>query len=99
MHIKVLGTGCPSSRATESVIEASLRRHQLDIPIERVDDNLHISLHAVHATPAVVIDGIVVHEGSVPTAERVDHWLDQRCKTPCSCGEACCSTAAGELPA
>ena len=93
MHIKVLGTGCPSSRATTSVIEESLRRHQLDIPIERVDDNRHISLHAVHATPAVVIDGIVVHEGSVPTAERVDEWLDKLAKPACCCAgsaQKCC---------
>lgn len=77
MHIKVLGTGCESSRATASVIEEALRRRHLEIPIERVDDNFHIGLHAVKATPAVLIDGVVVHEGGVPSAERVEAWLDE----------------------
>jgi small redox-active disulfide protein 2 len=75
MHIKVLGTGCPKTHATVGLIERSLKRHGLDIPVYRIEDIRHISLYAVTDTPAVVIDGMVVHAGGIPSSDEVEHWL------------------------
>jgi small redox-active disulfide protein 2 len=77
MHIKVLGTGCPKTHATVGVIERTLKRHGFDIPVERVEDIQHISLYAVTNTPAVLIDGMVVHAGGIPSAAHVEHWLEK----------------------
>ena len=75
MQIKVLGSGCPASQATASVIEGVLRKRNLDISVERVQDLRENCLYAVQDPPAVVINDKVVHSGGVPTVERVEQWL------------------------
>ncbi|MGZ8707462.1 MAG: thioredoxin family protein [Gaiellaceae bacterium] len=65
--IKVLGPGCANcerlTRLTEQVL-ADLGR---EAQIEKVTDYAQIAAHGVMATPALVVDGVVVLAGSVPS--------------------------------
>lgn len=74
-NVKVLGTGCANCRNTVALIESVANAGGVDIVLEKVEDLPSIMGYGVMATPAVVIDGVVVHAGGVPSREKVESWL------------------------
>lgn len=75
MEVKVLGTGCANCRATVRVIEEVAAEKGLGLALSKVEDIPSIMAYGVMSTPAVVIDGKVVHAGGVPSREKVTAWL------------------------
>ena len=75
MEIKVLGSGCSKCRSTIGIIERTARDAGAIIEIIRVEDPEEIRRADVRATPAVMIDGKVVHCGGLPSHEQVQAWL------------------------
>jgi small redox-active disulfide protein 2 len=73
--IKVLGTGCPSCKATAALIEDVARAKGAAVVIEKVEDMQAIVGYGVMRTPAVVIAEQVVHAGGVPTRAAVEGWV------------------------
>ena len=66
MQIKVLGTGCANWKTTLKLIEQVAVEQGISLQIEKVEDSQAIMGYGVMSTPDVVIDGTVVHAGSVP---------------------------------
>jgi len=80
MEIKVLGTGCANCKNTVQLIESVLIESVanalgVSIQLEKVESLPEIMRYGVMSTPGVVIDGKVVHAGSVPTRAQVESWL------------------------
>ena len=75
MEIKVLGTGCANCRATAALIEQIAQAKGTAIELGKVEDLQDIMRYGVMSTPAVVIDGKVVHAGGVPARDKVERWL------------------------
>ena len=75
MEIKVLGSGCSKCQSTIGIIERGARDAGVDVQIVKVQNRDEILQHGVRATPAVVIDGKVVHSGGLPSREAVQGWL------------------------
>ena len=75
MQIKVLGSGCSKCRSTIGIIERTARDAGVDVEIVKVEDHDAIKAFGVHATPAVVIEGQVVHSGGIPSRETVKAWF------------------------
>lgn len=73
--IKVLGTGCANCKNTIALVEAVARERGVDIQLEKVEDLRQIMTYGIMSTPGVVIDGVVVHAGGVPTRQKVESWL------------------------
>ena len=80
MEVKVLGTGCSKCRSTVAMIERAGISAGVEVDIVKVEDTDEIRRYGVHTTPAVVIDGRVVHSGRLPSHEEVLSWL--RADTP-----------------
>ncbi len=76
-QIKVLGTGCAKCRSTVALIEQAAQAARVPISLHKVEDVVEIARHGVMRTPAVVIDGRVVHAGGVPAEDQVAKWLAQ----------------------
>jgi len=74
-HIKVLGTGCANCKATLKLIEDTAKARGVAVQLEKVEDIADIMAHGVLSTPGVVVDGKVVHTGSVPDRRKVEDWL------------------------
>ena len=74
-HIKVLGSGCASCKNTMQLLEEVAQSKGVDVEIEKVEELQQIVAFGVMSTPAVVIDGKVVHAGSIPSRSQVDEWL------------------------
>ncbi len=74
-NIKVLGSGCNKCRITTDNITATAKKLGVEIEIEKVEDFAQIASFGVMSTPSVVVDGVVVHIGSVPTPATIESWL------------------------
>ena len=74
-NIKVLGTGCANCRNTVALIESVAKERNVAISIEKIEDMPEIMSYDVMSTPGVVIDGVVVHAGGVPTRNKVAGWF------------------------
>ncbi len=76
MDVKVLGTGCCAScHTTIALIEQVAKAKGISIALAKVEDPKDIMTYGVMSTPAVVIDGKVVHAGGVPSRDKVAQWL------------------------
>jgi len=74
-NVKVLGTGCANCKNTVTLVEQVARERGVDIALEKVEDLQAIMSYGVMSTPGVVIDGVVVHAGGVPTRNKVESWF------------------------
>jgi len=75
MLVKVLGSGCSKCHTTVGIIERAARASGVDIEIVKVESPDEIKRSGVRATPAVMVDGKVVHSGGIPSHEAVQSWL------------------------
>lgn len=73
--IKVLGTGCANCKNTVKLIDDIAREKGVEIQLEKIEDIQQIMAYAVMSTPAVVIDGKVVHAGGVPARNKAESWF------------------------
>ena len=75
MEVKVLGSGCSKCRSTIGVIERAAQAVGVDVEIVKIEARDEIRRSGVKATPAVMIDGRLVHSGGIPSHEEVQTWL------------------------
>lgn len=73
--IKVLGGGCSGCESAYKLIESVAKARGQVVQLEKIDDFQEIMKFDVMSTPGIVIDGSVVHRGSVPTREQVEGWF------------------------
>ena len=73
--IKVLGSGCARCVTTANLIEEVARDKGVEVKLEKVTDMAQIVGFGVMSTPGVVVDGKVVHSGSVPDRAKIGNWL------------------------
>ena len=75
MEIRVLGMGCSKCRSTIGIIERAALACGVEVEIVKVENPDEIKRSGVSATPAVMINGQVVHSGGIPSREDVQSWL------------------------
>jgi len=75
MDIKVLGTGCANCKRTVALVDDVARESGVAFTLEKVEDIRAIMGYGVMSTPAVVVDGKVVHAGGVPAREKIVQWF------------------------
>ncbi|PSU34002.1 thioredoxin family protein [Photobacterium lutimaris] len=74
-NVKVLGSGCKNCKVTAELIQDIFQQHGIAFELEKIEDMAVIMAFGVMSTPAVVIDDVVVHKGSVPKRENIEGWL------------------------
>ena len=75
MDIKVLGSGCANCKNTVALIEDVANAQGVAVQLEKVEDIRAIMGYGVMSTPAVVVNGKVVHAGGVPSRDKIAQWL------------------------
>jgi small redox-active disulfide protein 2 len=73
--VKVLGTGCAKCRTTVALVEEVARQKGVEITLQKIEEPCEIISYGVMSTPAVVIDGKVLHAGGIPARDKVEQWL------------------------
>lgn len=72
---EVLGTGCKKCVNTAEAIKQAAEELDVEAAVEKVTDPVTMMHYRVMATPAVVVDGTLVHSGSVPDRKKIEEWL------------------------
>ena len=75
MDITLLGKGCSRCESTIQRIEREANKLGVPVSITKITDAVQITEHGVIATPAVMINGKIVHSGGIPTHEEVREWF------------------------
>ncbi len=75
MDIKVLGTGCKGCIKTYETIGSICKELKIDANLQKVQDAMEIMDLGVMSTPAVIIDGKIVHSGSTPDESTIRSWF------------------------
>lgn len=82
MIIEVCGPGCPKCRQTKQNIRKALAELGLkegeDVLVSEIKDPLMIEARGVLLTPAVVIDGGKVSEGTIAEVTEATEWIKKR---------------------
>lgn len=82
MIIEVCGPGCPRCQAAENSVLKALKELEVELGEEamvvEIKDIKQISARGVLMTPAVVIDGVKVCEGRIPSPQEVRKWIEER---------------------
>lgn len=74
-QIKVLGSGCRNCEITANAISKAAEQAGVEIELQKVTDIAEIMGYGVMSTPGVVVDGQLVHSGSVPGPDQVRGWI------------------------
>ncbi|CCU71613.1 thioredoxin family protein [Thalassolituus oleivorans] len=74
-QIKVLGSGCAKCVKTAAVIQAIAEEHGVPVNLVKETSAEVMMNYGVMSTPAVVVDEVVVHSGSIPDRKKVESWL------------------------
>jgi len=75
-RIEVLGTGCPKCQKTTSLIEKEIKATGVEAEIVKVEKLDDIVERGVMMTPAVIIDGEIKIEGSIPSTDKIKSWFE-----------------------
>ncbi len=73
--IKVLGSGCAKCKLTMKAIEEVAQQQGVQVNLQKIEEIRDIMAYRVLSTPGVVVDGKVVHVGSVPSRDLIASWL------------------------
>jgi len=74
-QIKILGTGCASCTSTMQLVQDVAKSKGVEVDIEKIEELRDIMVFGVMSTPAVVIEGKVVHAGGIPSRSQVEAWF------------------------
>ena len=77
MKIEILGSGCKKCTNLAADVEQVAKQMSLSFELEKVTDMDAIFDYGVMSTPAIVIDGIVMTAGNVPTKNEIEQLLTQ----------------------
>lgn len=75
MKITVAGPGCSKCQSTITMIERVAKDVGVAIEITKMTDPTEMQTHGIKATPAVLVEGKVVHSGGIPAHEIVESWF------------------------
>ena len=73
--VQVLGTGCPKCNELYRRCEQALENLDIEAVLEKVEDINKIVEAGVMLTPALVVDGVVLCSGKVPSVAELEQLL------------------------
>ncbi|GAA0232525.1 thioredoxin family protein [Marinomonas primoryensis] len=74
-EVKVLGSGCNKCIKTAELIKNIAAENEVPVNIVKETNVEIIMQYGVLSTPAVVIDEVLVHSGSIPDKKKIQSWF------------------------
>ena len=76
MEIKILGAGCPKCKRLEAVTCAVVEELGIDANLTKVTSTPEIMNYDIMATPALVVDEVVLSSGRIPSKDEIRGWME-----------------------
>ena len=73
--VEVLGTGCKKCLTTEDMIKNKAAAMGAEIDLQHIFDPVEIASRGIMTTPAVMVDGKLVHKGGLPSDADIEGWI------------------------
>jgi small redox-active disulfide protein 2 len=73
--VEVFGTGCKKCITTEDMIKQKAEEIGAEIKLSHIYDVVEIASRGIMSTPAVMVDGKLVHKGGLPDNSEIESWL------------------------
>ena len=73
--IEVFGTGCKKCITTEDMISQKAKELGIEIEMHHINDIAQIASRGIMSTPAVMVDGKLVHKGGLPSNAEIEEWI------------------------
>ena len=73
--IEVFGTGCKKCVTTEEMIKKKANEICTDINLVHIYDPVEMASRGIMTTPAVIVNGKLVHKGGLPDKDEIEGWL------------------------
>ncbi len=74
-EIKVLGSGCAKCVKTAEMISSVANEFDIRVNVMKETSPEALLKYGVMSTPAVVIDDVLMHSGSIPDRKLIQGWL------------------------
>jgi small redox-active disulfide protein 2 len=75
LDIKILGPGCANCKRLEMLVRKVVVNNGLEAEIEKVTDFQEITKYPILSTPGLVLNGIVLSSGRIPTEAEITEWM------------------------
>jgi len=76
-EVKVLGSGCARCKTLVDMVKQAAEQTGVAINLEKVENMAAIVAYGVMSTPGLIIDGKLVHSGSLPDPKKLAEWLQK----------------------
>ena len=73
--IEILGMGCARCGQVADLISQKAAQAGIEIRMSKITDPAEIAARGVMTTPAVAVDGRIVHKGGMPDPAEVERWI------------------------
>jgi len=93
-QVKILGTGCAKCNQLADAVKSVIASEGIEADVQKVEDIEQIVSYGVMSTPGLVVDGMVVSTGKVPSNDELRVMLTTAPKSSGCCGGqggSCCS--------
>lgn len=77
MEIKILGAGCPRCKRLEAVTRNVVEDLGIEANFTKVTSMPEIMSYDIMATPALVVDEVVLSSGRIPSKDEIRDWLQK----------------------
>ncbi|MEZ5503390.1 MAG: thioredoxin family protein [Halioglobus sp.] len=74
-EIKVLGSGCAKCTKAAAFIQSVAAECGAPVNVVKETSPEVILSYGVMSTPAIVVDNVLMHSGSIPDRKKVEGWL------------------------
>ena len=78
LQVLVLGSACSKCQATTDMLERVTKDLGVAVKIKKITNHDQIQALGVYHTPAVMVDGELVHSGGIPSHHAVALWLSPK---------------------
>ncbi len=75
MDIKIVGAGCDKCTDLYNMVVEMTKENNISADISKVEDLIEIVTLGVLSTPALMVDGKILHKGSVPNKKKLAKYL------------------------
>lgn len=77
LNIKILGTGCSRCHVLTSLVQEVVTENDIDAIIEKVEDIMVIMSYNIMATPAMIINDVIVSKGKMLSKNEILDMIKQ----------------------